>query len=179
MSATVLYALAQALLMVLPKHTVALMAPGMFMAGFIASSFVFLVRAMVADVGDEVRLETGKDRTGMMYAFVTSTLKIGAALAVGVTYTILSKIGFDARPGAVNTPAAIHGLELCYVFVPVVMGLIGGVVLIGYKLDSTRHGHIRAALDERDAALQAAATSQGPLGPDFGAIGVPAQARVA
>ena len=179
MSATVLYALAQALLMVLPKHTVALMAPGMFLAGFIASSFVFLVRAMVADVGDEVRLETGKDRTGMMYAFVTSTLKIGAALAVGVTYTILSKIGFDARPGAVNTPAAIHGLELCYVFVPVVMGLIGGVVLIGYKLDSTRHGHIRAALDERDAALQAAGTSQGPLGPDFGAIGVPAQARIA
>ena len=61
MSATVLYALAQWMLMALPKATVPLMAPGMFyMAGFIASSFVFLVRAMVADVGDEVRLETGK-----------------------------------------------------------------------------------------------------------------------
>ena len=152
MAATVLYAMAQAALMAIPKHTIPLMAPGMFTCGFIANAFVFLVRAMVADVSDEVRLETGKDRTAMLYAIVTSTLKIGAALAVGVTFSILARIGFDAHPGAHNTPAAIHGLELCYVFVPVIMGLIGGATLIGYKLDSRKHAGIRAALDARDRA---------------------------
>ena len=154
MAATVLYAVAQATLMFLPKADVPLMAPGMFTAGFVASSFVFLVRAMVADVSDEVRLETGKDRTAMLYAMITSTLKVGAALAVGVTFTILAKIGFNPAPHAVNTPAAIHGLELCYVFVPVIMGLMGGLVLIGYKLDKVRHTQIRAELDARDARLQ-------------------------
>jgi GPH family glycoside/pentoside/hexuronide:cation symporter len=154
MGATVLYAIAQATLMIVPKADVPLMAPGMFAAGFVASAFIFLVRAMVADVSDEVRLETGKDRTSMLYAMITSTLKIGAALAVGVTYTILSRIGFNAAPHAVNTPAAIHGLELCYVFVPVVMGLMGGLVLIGYKLDKVRHTQIRTELDARDAHTQ-------------------------
>ena len=176
MSATVLYAFAQWLLMALPKATVPLMAPGMFTAGFIASAFVFLVRAMVADVGDEVRLETGKDRTGMLYAFVTSTLKIGAALAVGVTYTILSRIGFDARPGAVNTASAIHGLELCYVFVPIVMGLVGGLVLVGYKLDSRRHGEIRSALEVRDMAVLTAAGSETAMGAGLSAVAMPAAA---
>ena len=116
---------------------------------------------MVADVGDQVRLETGKDRTGMLYAFVTSTLKIGAALAVGVTYTILSRIGFDARPHAHNSASAIHGLELCYVFVPVVMGLLGGVVLFGYRLDEQRHAEIKAALDARDAQTPSMAAAEG------------------
>jgi GPH family glycoside/pentoside/hexuronide:cation symporter len=178
MSATVLYAVAQAGLMILPKATVSLMAPGMFIAGFIASSFVFLVRAMVADVGDEVRLETGKDRTGMLYAFVTSTLKIGAALAVGVTYTILAKIGFDARPGVINTPSAIHGLELCYVFVPVIMGLFGGVVLIGYKLDGKTHAAIRGALDIRDAAaLRLAAAEEAAPASASGGANLPISAE--
>jgi GPH family glycoside/pentoside/hexuronide:cation symporter len=96
----------------------------------------------------------------MLYAMITSTLKVGAALAVGVTYTILARIGFNANPHAVNTPSAIHGLELCYVFVPVIMGLVGGLVLIGYKLNRTRHAAIRTELDARDqAAVRLAAES--------------------
>lgn len=155
MAATVLYAIAQTGLMLVPKQTFPLMAVGMFTVGFVATSFVFLVRSMVADVGDTIRLDTGKDRTGMLYAFVTSTLKIGSALAVGVTFTILAKIGFDARPGAVNTPDAIRGLEACYVAVPVVMALVGGLALIGWKLDAKRHGEVREALAVRDNALAA------------------------
>ena len=161
MAATGLYAVAQVAAVLRPKASVLLMAPAMFFAGFVANAFVFLVRAMVADVGDEVRLETGRDRTGLLYAFVASTMKIGSALAVGVTYTILSRIGFDPRPGAANTPEAIAGLEACYVGVPVVLVLAGGAALFGYQLDARRHAEIRAQLDARDAAEAAADAGRG------------------
>jgi Na+/melibiose symporter-like transporter len=162
MGACATYSLAQAGLMILPKADMTLMAPGMFAAGFVASAFVFLIRAMVADVGDAVRLETGKERTGMLYAFVSSTLKIGAALAVGVTFTLLSKIGFNPAPGAHNTAAAIHGLELCYVAVPIAMALAGALVLIGYRLDEAAHGRIRTALDTIDATAARAPVADIP-----------------
>ena len=45
------------------------------------SAFAFLVRAMVADVADEIRLETGKDRIGVLYSLITSTAKIGCQRA--------------------------------------------------------------------------------------------------
>ena len=123
----------------------------MFSVGFVASSFAFLVRAMIADVSDEVRLESGKDRTAMLYAMVTSTNKIGATLSVGVAYLILPLFGFVAKEGAVNTPGAIWGLEACYLAPPVICVLIGGLAMWGYKLDEKRHAEIREALGANSA----------------------------
>ena len=123
----------------------------MFSVGFVASAFAFLVRAMIADVSDEVRLETGKDRTAMLYALVTSTNKIGSTVSVGVAYAILPLFGFIAKEGAVNTPDAIWGLQACYLVPPVLCVLIGGLAMWGYKLDEKRHSTIRAALGANDA----------------------------
>ena len=44
------------------------------------SAFVVLIRAMVADVADELRLETGQERSGVLYALVTLTQKLGCEL---------------------------------------------------------------------------------------------------
>jgi Na+/melibiose symporter-like transporter len=57
--ASVCYVVVQSVLLALPKAQPIAMAFAMFSVGFVASSFAFLVRAMVADVSDEVRLETG------------------------------------------------------------------------------------------------------------------------
>src|SRR5206468_11903896 len=53
-----------------------------------------LLRAMLADVGDELRLESGVDRTGLLYSVLTGTTKVGYTLATA-TFVVLSKIGFD------------------------------------------------------------------------------------
>ena len=151
MVSAVAYALSQSALMMIPKATMALAIPGMFTVGFVASAFIPLIRAMVADVSDAVRLELGQDRTSLLYAMVTTTQKIGVAVTVGVSFAVLAKVGFKPAEGAVNTAGAIHGLEACYVFVPVVFALIGGAAFFGYKLDARRHGEIRQALDARDA----------------------------
>jgi Na+/melibiose symporter-like transporter len=147
------YVIAQTSLLLLPKAHPFAMSFAMFSVGFIASAFAFLVRAMIADVADQVRLETGKDRTAMLYAFVTSTNKIGSTLSVGVAYVILPLFGFVAKEGVVNTPDAIWGLKACYLLPPVICVLIGGLAMWGYKLDEKKHSDIRLALSARDAAV--------------------------
>jgi len=149
--ASVCYVAAQSMLLMLPKAHVYPMMAAMFLVGFVASAFAFLVRAMIADVSDEVRLETGKDRTGLLYALVTSTNKIGGTVSVGVAYAILPLFGFNPTEGAVNTAGAIWGLQACYLVPPVVCVLIGGFAMWGYKLDEKRHGEIRLALSTSDA----------------------------
>lgn len=154
--ASVFYVAAQVILLLLPKAHLLQMSFAMFGVGFVASAFAFLVRAMIADVSDEVRLESGKDRTAMLYALVTSTNKIGATLSVGVAYFILPLFGFVAREGVVNTPEAMWGLQACYLLPPVICVLIGGLAMWGYKLDERRHAEIRIALDAGAAVSGAA-----------------------
>ena len=153
----VAYAVTQSALMIIPPATMALAIPGMFSVGFVSSAFVLIVRAMVADVADEVRLETGKERVGLLYALVTTTQKVGTAITVGISFTVLDLVGYNAAEGATNTPEAIRGLELCYVFAPIILVFFGGAAFIGWKLDAKRHAEVRRQLDERDALAAEAA----------------------
>jgi Na+/melibiose symporter-like transporter len=146
------YAIAQTTLMALPKGLYLPTAIGMLAVGFCASAFVPLVRAMVADVADEIRLETGKDLTSVLYAMVTTTAKVGGAFAIGVILPILGAVGYKAADGAVNTPHAIWGLEMCYLFAPIIFVVIGGVVFFGYRLDAAKHAQVREALARVDEA---------------------------
>lgn len=171
MLSTVAYAIAQSMLIIIPPATMALAIPGMFSVGFVGSAFVPIVRAMVADVADEVRLETGKERAGLLYALVTTTQKIGAAITVGVSFKILELVGYNAAEGAVNTPAAIRGLELCYVFAPITLVFLGGAAFIGWKLDAERHGEVRRQLDLRDALAGEAAMLETASGVSMAQVG--------
>lgn len=145
-----LYSVAQAMIVFIPHHSMGIMSVGMFLAGGIAAAFGFLIRAMVADVADEIRLETGKERIGLLYALISSTVKIGTASAV-ITLPLLGLFGFDPRPGAVNTPEAMNALIWTYAALPVVAVALGGLVMLTYRLDRQRHAEIRAELDKRDA----------------------------
>ncbi|MEI9996991.1 MAG: MFS transporter [Rhizomicrobium sp.] len=146
----VLYALAQVLVFVLPHGNMAFMVLGMFLAGFVVSCFTFLIRAMVADISDEVRLDIGKDRAALLYGLITGTSKVGSAVSVIVTFGVLEYFGFDAK-AAQNSGVPLDALIGCYVFVPVLTMFVGATALWGYKLDATRHDDIRAELAQRDA----------------------------
>jgi Na+/melibiose symporter-like transporter len=173
----VAYAIAQTTLMILPRvwpgHTIVQSLPtilGMFAVGFCASCFVLMVRAMVADVADEMRLDKGRERTGMLYSMITLTQKVGAAITTAIAFGILAWVGYNAEDDAVNTKDAIFGLEMVYLFAPMVFVMIGAALFFGYNLDSKRHAEIRDALEARDAAerLQSPATIED-------AVVVPAQ----
>jgi len=152
--ACVAYAVTQTILMALPRvwpgHTAIDAIPtilGMIGVGFCASAFVAMIRALMADVIDEVRLETGRDLTSLLFSMVTTTTKIGVAITVAVVFPILALVGYNGKEGAVNTPHAIFGLEMCYLFAPIVLVFGGGAMFLGYRLDADRHADIRAKLD--------------------------------
>ena len=151
----VLYGFAQAIVFALPHADLPLMIPGMFFAGFVVSCFSFLIRAMIADISDEVRLDIGKDQTALLYSLITATSKIGNTISVIITFNILAAFGFNAKEGAVNTGLPLDALIACYVVVPVLTMFVGAWMLRGYKLDAARHDEIRATLAERDLALTA------------------------
>jgi GPH family glycoside/pentoside/hexuronide:cation symporter len=170
--ACVAYGVAQTTLMVLPRvwpgHGLADTLPtvaGMFGVGFCASAFLLLIRAMVADVVDEVRLESGRDLTSLMFSLVTTTTKIGLVITVIVVFPILNLVGYNGKEGALNTHGAILGLEMCYLFAPIILVFLGGALFFGYSLDAKRHGAIREALEARDAGLSLAAAEESLVGP--------------
>ena len=153
--ACVAYAVTQSILMAVPRmyghyHLLPDAVPtalAMLAVGFCASAFVILNRAMVADVSDEVRLDQKQDVTSLLYSMVTTTTKIGASITIAIVYPVLALVRYNGAEGAVNTPQAIFGLEMCYLFAPVILVLGGGAMFFGYKLDAKRHAEIRAALD--------------------------------
>jgi Na+/melibiose symporter-like transporter len=154
------YAVTQTILMIVPAGLFWPTALSMFSVGFCLAAFLVLIRAMVADVADELRLTTGQERAGVLYALVTLTQKLGSSLAVTIIYPILDLVGFVAKPGAHNTPQAIRGLEMCYVFAPIILVVVGSACLIGYKLDAKRQGEIRTALEELDATRNHAVSAE-------------------
>lgn len=150
------YAVFQTILMLVPTGMFWPTFASMFSVGFCAAAFIVLIRAMVADVADELRLTTGQERSGVLYALVTLTQKLGSSLAVAIIYPILDLFHYVAKPGYHNTPDAIRGLEICYVFAPIILVVVGSACLIGYKLDAKRQDEIRTALEALDAKDYAA-----------------------
>ncbi|HEX8232285.1 MAG TPA: MFS transporter [Caulobacteraceae bacterium] len=119
------------------------------LGGLPFSGSMLILRSMLADVGDEIRLETGVDRTGLLYSILTATLKTAQALAVGCSYVGLQLAGFHA--GQANPPQALLGLQLLFVGLPVAISLLAAASTLGYRLDARRHAAIREALERRDA----------------------------
>jgi GPH family glycoside/pentoside/hexuronide:cation symporter len=168
--ACVAYSITQATLMALPRmgphYAFAQTIPtiiGMFAVGFCASAFLLLVRAMIADVADEVRLEQKQDLTSLLFSMVTTTTKIGGSITVAIVFPVLAFVHYNGGEGAVNTPGAIFGLEMCYLFAPVILVWLGGAMFFGYKLDGARHAEIRQGLAELDLAASEEALIGGPM----------------
>ena len=157
--ACIAYAIFQTTLMALPRAQFGITFLAMFVVGFCSSCFIPVVRAMVADVADEIRLESGRDLLGALYAMVTTTQKIGLAVAVIIIFPVLGMVGYKGD-GVVNTPNAIFGLEMCYLFAPIIFVVVGLLVLLGYKLDAKRHADVRAALDLRDGGIDVASAGE-------------------
>lgn len=144
----VVYAAAIGLGSLTPAGNLPVAAGAMFFIGLPFSAASLLLRAMLADVGDEERLETGKDRTALLYALLAGTMKIGSALAVGVTFVGLQMAGFNAQ--AAGDAAGLAGLQAIFVATPILVSLAASWLLLGYPLTAERHAEIRARLDERD-----------------------------
>lgn len=152
-AATVLYSLGLCTVVVAPKANMLVGIPIMVWCGFMANGFDLMTGAMMADVGDQVRLEQGKERMALLYAVTGLAAKLAAAGAVIIAYPLLAAIGYQPTLGAHNTQAALDGLTVVFIAGPIFWCVAGGLCFLGWKLDATRHAGIRAELEARDALL--------------------------
>lgn len=170
---TTIYSLGLIVLPFLPKGSFLVFAPLMFGVGAMAAGFTVMIRAITADIADEIRLETGREWMGLMYAITTATTKLATAGAIFLTFNVLARVGYQAKEGATNTATAIQGLELAYIIGPIVFVMIAGGCFLGYRLSAERHADIRRQLDERDALADPAASLENLTGEDLAAVGRP------
>lgn len=140
------YALLHAMLVLMPPSGFALAAFGMLLAGIPAVAPPFLVRAMLADVTDAETLATGRSNAGLYYAVLVAVQKIGYAIPVGLSYIVLDLVGFNAKLGAGNTPAAIDGLVLLFLLPPVISAVGAAWLARGWPIGRDEQQRIVAAL---------------------------------
>ena len=164
---TTIYSLGLILVPFLPEGNFLAFAPGMFLVGAMAAGFTVMIRAICADIADELRLESGREWMGLMYAGITATSKLATAGAIFLTFNVLAAIGYKAQAGAVNTPEAIRGLEIAYIVGPIVFVMAAGACIFGYRLSAERHAEIQRKLEERDALIDPAAGLEALTGEDL------------
>jgi Na+/melibiose symporter-like transporter len=164
-AATICYSLGLCTVMIVPKADFWLSVPVMIWCGFWGAGFDLMTSAMMADVGDHVRLDQGRERMGLLFAVITLAQKVASAGAVMIAYPLLAFIGFVPTLGVHNTTAAIDGLQLCFILGPIFFVALGGACCIGWKLDANRHAQIRTELEARDAVLLHTVSGEAPILP--------------
>ncbi len=171
---TTVYSLGLILLPTMPKGEFLIFALAMFLVGAMAAGFTVMIRAITADIADEIRLESGREWMGLMYAMTTATTKLATASSIILTFSVLAAVGYQAKAGSVNTPEAIRGLELAYIIGPIFFVMIAGACFIGYNLTAQRHAEIRRQLDEQDALVDPGAAMESLTGEDLAPANKPA-----
>ncbi len=149
---TTVFSLMLLSLVLLPKGDFIAAVPTLFITGAMYGGFTVMTRSLTGDIADEIRLESGREWMGLMYAMTNATTKVGGAASIFLTFSVLAEVGYDARAGAVNTAYAIRGLEMAFLIGPVIFVMLGGACFLGYKLSAQRHREIRDILEARDAA---------------------------
>lgn len=140
------YAVALTLTPLLPRGNFGLALLGFAISGIPAVAPVFLLRAMLADLSDAETLRTGTDRTGLFYAALVAVQKLGYALPVGLSYSILALIGFNAKLGEANSPGAIAGLVFMFIVPPVLLSLLGALAVRNWPIDASAQAETAKAL---------------------------------
>ena len=90
-------------------------------------------------------------RAGTYFALLTTTNKLGSALAVGVVLWIVQTwVGFDPRGD--NTPEVVDGLLLVYCAAPILAMGIALLPLLNYPVDRDAHALVREQLAAQSEA---------------------------
>ncbi len=112
-------------------------------------SLFTIMMSMTADVIDIDEIHSGKRREGIFGAIYWWMVKIGFAIAGGLSGTIIAVVGFNPELATVDQQGAVDGLHAFFCFFPMAGTLIAMWVMKNYDVTEERANEIRAELDRR------------------------------
>jgi GPH family glycoside/pentoside/hexuronide:cation symporter len=112
-------------------------------------SLFTIMMSMTADVIDIDELKSGKRREGIFGAIYWWMVKVGFAIAGGLSGAILGFVGFDPELTTVQQPDAVQGLHAFFCFFPVIGTIIAMLIMRNYDVTEERANEIRATLEAR------------------------------
>ena len=124
-----------------------------FIQGICLPAIFASFNSMFADIADEVELESGGRREGVIFSSRSFATKLTGAAGALVGGTMLDLIAFPKGAVAGSVPAEIVWW-LGFLEGPCVyaLSLTGVLFYLRYRIDAKRHAEIRMLLDQRAAA---------------------------
>lgn len=149
--------LAFALVGLIPQGSFWLYGLFYFVNGLAFGGPPFLDRAILADVVDLDRTQSGEQRTGFFFALMSMTNKMGYALPVGFLFPALALAGFSPDGG--NDQQALFWLAVMFIVLPILCNLAIIALMWGFPIDRDAQERLQRELatDDQSAPLPAPA----------------------
>jgi GPH family glycoside/pentoside/hexuronide:cation symporter len=141
--------LAFALVMLIPEGRHALIALFYLTTGLAFGAPPFLDRAILADVVDLDQTKSGEQRTGLFFALMSMTNKVGYALPVGLMFPALALAGFD--PNGNNGPGPLTWLAAMFVGLPILCNITIILLMWRFPIDRAAQAELRSQLESARA----------------------------
>ncbi|MBL9192128.1 MAG: MFS transporter [Opitutaceae bacterium] len=117
---------------------------------FAAGPTPAIVWSMYADCADYGEWKFGRRSTGLVFSAAVFAQKIGIAVGSALLGWLLDFHGFVAN--AVQTPRAIHGINLVFSLLPGLFALLSGLAIFFYRIDEATVKQMERELAARKAA---------------------------
>lgn len=145
-----------ALIAIIPPVLVFFLPPGnlpfllilWILIGVTVGAGQFLPRAILADVVDQDRIETGDERAGIFYAFMTTATKIGLAVAIGISLILSDLFGYNPQAEHITDAAAL-GIRILIVSIPIIVNISIFAMLWRFPLDKATQVMMRQQLEAK------------------------------
>ena len=117
-------------------------------------SLFTIMMSMTADVIDIDELNSGLRREGIFGAIYWWMVKVGFAIAGGLSGAIIAFVGFNPDLATVDQQGAVDGLHAFFCFFPMAGTLLAMWIMKDYDVTEERANEIRAALEKRKATSE-------------------------
>jgi len=108
-----------------------------------------LMGSMIADVCDMDELQTGERREGMFGSIYWWMVKLGMALAFGLSGYLLNATGFDVEMGGAQTSQTFLMMRIFDVLIPAAAAGLSIWAVASFKITEEKSFEIRKELDAR------------------------------
>ncbi|WP_162932557.1 MFS transporter [Solimonas sp. K1W22B-7] len=125
---------------------------------FCLTSIMVIAPAMVGDIADHGRLQSGEDRAGIYIAIIAFVTKSLGGVAAALALALVGWFGFDAK-ATEQTASGTFGIKLVSIYLPALGLGIASLLIWGFPITRRQQEATAAALRERDARNAAAATA--------------------